>query len=177
MPPRFSASGNVSAGLLMYRRGQNGIEVLLAHPGGPFFRHRDEGAWTIPKGRPSPGEQLEEAAIREFKEETGLPVAEPLLPLGEIKQKSGKTVHAWAFEGDLPPGYVPASNAFRVEWPPRSGRLQRFPEVDRAEFFQVPEARAKINPAQRPLIDRLCALLGNRGGRDGPDRVDEGPTG
>jgi predicted NUDIX family NTP pyrophosphohydrolase len=160
MAHRFSASGNVSAGLVMYRRAPNGLEVLLAHPGGPFFRHRDEGAWTIPKGRPSPGEELQAAAIREFQEETGLPVKEPLLPLGEIKQKSGKTVHAWAFEGDLPPGYVPASNAFRVEWPPRSGRLQRFPEVDRAEFFGADQARAKINPAQRALIDRLCALIG-----------------
>jgi predicted NUDIX family NTP pyrophosphohydrolase len=144
----------------MYRRRDGGLEVLLAHPGGPFFRHRDLGAWTIPKGRPAEGEALEEAAAREFQEETGLTVGQPLLPLGDIKQKSGKTVHAWAFEGDLPPGYVPASNAFRVEWPPRSGRLQRFPEVDRAEFFSVAEARAKINPAQRPLIDRLCALLG-----------------
>jgi predicted NUDIX family NTP pyrophosphohydrolase len=159
MSQRYSALGNVSAGLLMYRRGPAGLEVLLAHPGGPFFRHRDEGAWTIPKGRPATGEALEEAAVREFQEETGLSVTPPLLPLGEIKQKSGKTVHAWGFEGDLPPGYVPASNNFRVEWPPRSGRLQRFPEVDRAEFFSVAAARAKINPAQRPLIDRLCALL------------------
>ncbi len=160
MAHRFSASGNVSAGLLMYRLGPDGApQILLAHPGGPFFRRRDEGAWTIPKGRPAPDEELQAAAVREFQEETGLPVGGPLLPLGEIKQKSGKTVHAWAFEGDLPPDYVLASNAFRVEWPPRSGRLQRFPEVDRAEFFDVPAALAKINPAQRPLIDRLCALL------------------
>jgi predicted NUDIX family NTP pyrophosphohydrolase len=168
---------SASAGVLMYRRTDRGLEVLLAHPGGPFFVKKDAGGWTIPKGEPAPGEALEAAAAREFTEETGLPVTGPLASLGEVRQKGGKTVHAWAFEGDLPPGYVPASNAFRVEWPPRSGRLQRFPEVDRAEFFQVPEARAKINPAQRPLIDRLCALLGNRGGRDGPDRVDEGPTG
>jgi predicted NUDIX family NTP pyrophosphohydrolase len=159
MAHRSTASANVSAGLVMYRRGPSGVEVLLAHPGGPFFRHKDQGAWTIPKGRPAPGEALEAAAVREFCEETGLSVSEPLIPLGDIKQRSGKTVHAWAFEGDLPPNYVPASNAFRVEWPPRSGRLQRFPEVDRAEFFSVSDARAKINPAQRPLIDRLCALL------------------
>jgi len=140
----------------MYRRRDGAIEVLLAHPGGPFFRHRDLGAWTIPKGRPADGEALEEAAAREFHEETGLAVGEPLIPLGDIKQKSGKTVHAWAFEGDLPPGYVLASNAFRVEWPPRSGRLQRFPEVDRAAWFGLEEARRRINPAQAALLERLA---------------------
>jgi predicted NUDIX family NTP pyrophosphohydrolase len=160
MSDRLGISGNVSAGLMMYRRGPSGVEVLLAHPGGPFFRHRDQGAWTIPKGRPAPGEALEAAAVREFHEETGLSVTGTLLPLGDIKQKSGKTVRAWAFEGDLPAGYVLASNAFGVEWPPRSGRLQRFPEVDRVEFFSIAGARPKINSGQLPLLDRLCALLG-----------------
>src|SRR5262245_19371812 len=124
----------VSAGLLMYRRAGGGVEVLLAHPGGPFFRNKDQGAWTVPKGEPTPGEELRAAAVREFLEELGLPAGEPLLPLGEVRQKARKTVHAWAFEGELPPGFTPASNTFELEWPPRSGRRQRFPEIDRAEM-------------------------------------------
>jgi predicted NUDIX family NTP pyrophosphohydrolase len=154
------AAAKVSAGLLMYRRGEHGLEVLLAHPGGPFFARKDDGAWTIPKGVPEEGEELRAAAAREFGEETGLPVSEPLLALGDIKQKGGKTVHAWAFAGDaLPPAFLPRSNTFEMEWPPRSGRRQSFPEIDRAELFGLDVARRKINPAQIPFLDRLLELL------------------
>src|SRR3954466_14860991 len=106
----------------MYRRGPGGLEVLLAHPGGPFFRGKDAGAWTIPKGLPLEGEPLPEAARREFQEEVGVAVGQPLAPLGEIRQRGGKVVHAWAFEGDLPVDFVLRSNTFEIEWPPRSGR-------------------------------------------------------
>jgi predicted NUDIX family NTP pyrophosphohydrolase len=153
------ATEKVSAGLLMYRRGERGLEVLLAHPGGPFFRDKDDGSWTIPKGLPGAGEELRAAAAREFTEEIGLPVGEPLLPLGEIKQKGGKTVHGWAFAGELPGDFVVRSNSFEMEWPPRSGRRQSFPEVDRAEMFPVEVARVKINPAQIPFLDRLAAAV------------------
>ena len=149
----------LSAGLLLYRQRPEGIEVLLAHPGGPFFRNRDEGAWTIPKGAPAPGEELVAAAIREFGEEVGLPVAPPFLPLGEVRQKGGKVVAAFACAGDAPPDFTPASNTFELEWPPRSGRRQQFPEVDRAEFFSLPVARQKILEAQIPLLERLETLL------------------
>jgi predicted NUDIX family NTP pyrophosphohydrolase len=144
----------------MYHRGPDGLAVLLAHPGGPFFRTKDLGAWGIPKGEPDPGEELRAAAIREFTEEIGVPVREPLLPLGDIRQKGGKTVHAWAFAGEaLGPGFVPPSNTFQLEWPPRSGRLQTFPEIDRAELFPLELARAKITPAQAAFLDRLTAVL------------------
>jgi predicted NUDIX family NTP pyrophosphohydrolase len=150
---------NVSAGLLMYRRGEQGLEAFLAHPGGPFFRNKDAGAWTLPKGLRNPDETLLEAARREFQEEIGLPVGEPLLPLGEVRQRSGKIVHAWAFEGSAPSDFVPASNTFELEWPPRSGKLALFPEVDRARFFSLAEARIKLNAAQTAFLDRLVALL------------------
>jgi predicted NUDIX family NTP pyrophosphohydrolase len=143
----------------MYRRGPSGLEVLLAHPGGPFFRARDAGAWTIPKGIPSTGEALPDAARREFTEEIGLPAGEGLVALGEVRQKGGKVVHAWAFEGDLPVDFVLRSNTFDLEWPPRSGRRHKFPEVDRAELFPVDVARTKINPAQSVFLDRLEALV------------------
>jgi predicted NUDIX family NTP pyrophosphohydrolase len=143
----------------MYRRRGDALEVLLAHPGGPFFRSKDDGAWTLPKGEPNPGEELRATAIREFGEEVGLPVTEPLLELGHVKQKGGKTVHAWAFAGELPPGFILSSNTFELEWPPRSGRWQRFPEIDRARMFSLEDARVKINAAQAPLLDRLIALL------------------
>jgi predicted NUDIX family NTP pyrophosphohydrolase len=155
----MTAAPRQSAGLLMYRQGAGGLEVLLAHPGGPFFRNKDEGAWTIPKGAPGLGETLVDAAVREFTEEVGLPVTGPLLPLGEIRQKGGKVVHAWAAAGDMPAGFTPRSNLVDLEWPPRSGRRISFPEVDRAEFLSPARARLKINPAQVPLIDRLEAML------------------
>jgi predicted NUDIX family NTP pyrophosphohydrolase len=151
---------DVSAGLLMYRVDEQGLRVLLAHPGGPFFRNKDAGAWTIPKGEPTSGEELLAAAVREFAEETGLPVREPLIALGEARQKGGKNVHAWAFQGDeLPVGFQPASNTFEMEWPPRSGQRARFPEIDRAELFAVEVARTKINPAQAVFLERLEAAL------------------
>src|SRR5687768_8896908 len=117
MPP---VSIKQSAGLLMYRRRPEGVEVLLAHPGGPFFRNKDQGAWTIPKGAPAPGETMEQAALREFAEEVGLPVSAPLRPLGEIRQKGGKLVHAFAAAGEMPAGFTPQSNLVELEWPPRS---------------------------------------------------------
>lgn len=134
--------------------------MLLAHPGGPFFKNKDLGAWTIPKGELDGAEAPEAAARREFAEETGLPVNEPLLSLGEIRQKGGKIVVAWAFAGEVPPDFVPRSNTFEIEWPPRSGRRVSFPEIDRAELFALEEARRRINPAQAVFLDRLVALLG-----------------
>lgn len=139
----------------MYRRRGPTVDVLLVHPGGPFFRNKDAGVWTIPKGLPEPGEALLAAAIREFGEETGLSAHAPFLELGQIRQKAGKIVHAWAFEGDLPQSFVLKSNGFELEWPPRSGRKQVFPEVDRAELFALAVAREKINPAQVELLERL----------------------
>lgn len=149
------APTNVSAGLLMYRRIGAEVEVFLAHPGGPFYRNKEDGIWTIPKGLPEPGEALEATARREFAEETGLPVSGELLPLGEVRQKAGKVVHAWAFAGDLPAHYALKSNLCEIEWPPRSGRRMMIPEIDRAAFFSIAEARTKINPAQVAFLDRL----------------------
>lgn len=139
----------------MYRIRNGLVEVLLLHPGGPFFRNRDNGVWSIPKGIPEKDEALQEAAMREFGEETGIEVKGNLLPLGAIKQKGGKTVHAWAMEGDLPEGYTLKSNFFELEWPPRSGKKQQFPEMDKCEFLPVALAKQKVNPAQIPLIERL----------------------
>ncbi|HEX6644044.1 MAG TPA: NUDIX domain-containing protein [Gemmatimonadales bacterium] len=144
----------VSAGLLMFRRRNGAIELLLAHPGGPFWSHRDEGAWTIPKGVPAEGEELLDTARREFVEETGSVPGGTFLPLGSIRQKAGKTVHAWAVEGDLDPSRV-VSNTMSAEWPPRSGRRITFPEVDRCEWFDPDTARRKLNPAQAELVERL----------------------
>lgn len=148
-----------SAGLLVYRIRNDNLEVLLAHPGGPFFQKKDEGVWTIPKGLPEKGEALEQAAVREFREETGLEVKGELISLGEVKQKGGKLVHAWAVEGDVPEGFLLKSNLFEMEWPPRSGKMSQFPEMDKAEFFSLGEAKVKINPAQITFIDRLKKLL------------------
>lgn len=150
-------STKTSAGILMYRVIEGRLQVLLAHPGGPLFSRRDEGHWTIPKGQPEPGEELLAAAIREFHEETGLHAPGPYLDLGTIKQKGGKTVHGWASPGDLPEGQVIVSNCFEMEWPPHSGRMQKFPEVDRAAFFEMVEARRKMKDTQRPFLDRLEA--------------------
>ena len=156
------AAARTSAGLLMYRRsGLSGVEVYLAHPGGPFFKNKDMGAWTIPKGEIPDGEEPLAAALREFEEETGMRFegSSKFHDLGSIRQKGGKTVHAWAVEGDCPAGYCLKSNTFEMEWPPRSGRLQKFSEIDHAEFFPLDAAREKINPAQVPFLDRLDAAL------------------
>jgi predicted NUDIX family NTP pyrophosphohydrolase len=140
----------------MFRNGKNGLEVLLVHPGGPFFRNKDEGAWTIPKGEAAEGEDLLERAKIEFDEEVGFkPEASEFIPLGQVKQKGGKIVHAWAFEGDLPENFKHTSNTFEMEWPPRSGQMAQFPEMDRAEFFLLEKAREKIKAAQIPFLDRL----------------------
>ena len=149
----------VSAGLLMYRLRDDELQVLLAHPGGPYWSRRDEGVWSIPKGELDPGEEPLAAARREFAEETGVAPRGPFLELPTIQQKAGKIVHAWAFEGDCDPAKI-RSNTFTMEFPPGSGRMAEYPEIDRAEFFSVEEARRKINPAQAPLIDELEALRG-----------------
>jgi predicted NUDIX family NTP pyrophosphohydrolase len=146
----------ISAGLLMYRvvERENLLEVLLVHPGGPYWRRKDDGVWTIPKGNVEPGEDLPAAAIREFTEETGLVPLEPFVSLGEIRHRSGKRVHAWAFRGTCDPVSI-RSNTFEIEWPPKSGRRAKFPEVDRADFFTMPLARQKIISAEEPFVSRL----------------------
>ena len=149
-----------SAGILLHRVADRGPEVLLVHPGGPFWAKKDLGAWSIPKGEYEPDEDPRAAALREFEEETGtrLPTDE-LVELGTVVQKSGKEVTAWAARGDLDAGAV-RSNSFEMEWPPRSGRMQSFPEIDRAEWFDLATAREKIIPAQAAFLDRLAALPG-----------------
>jgi predicted NUDIX family NTP pyrophosphohydrolase len=148
----------VSAGLLMYRVRGGRPEVLLVHPGGPIWAKRDAGAWSIPKGEVSPGEDALATAKREFEEETGIPPQGEFIPLGTITQKGGKAVRAWAFEGDCDPRSI-KSNTFTMEWPPRSGKKQEFPEVDHAEFFSLAEAKQKINPAQTSLLDALARAV------------------
>jgi len=147
----------VSAGILLFRRRPAGIEVMLAHPGGPFWAKKDEGAWSIPKGLADEGEDLLEAAKREFLEETGMSVEGAFLDLGAHKQPGGKTIVAWACEGDFDPALL-KSNMFTLEWPPRSGRTAEFPEVDRAQWFSIDEAMVKINKGQRPIVARLSAI-------------------
>jgi predicted NUDIX family NTP pyrophosphohydrolase len=159
--PRRPRRPNVSAGLLLFRRGA-GLEVFLAHPGGPFWRDRDAGAWTIPKGIVNEGEELLAAARREFEEETGLRPSEPFLPLGSVRQKAGKVVHAWAWEGDADADRI-TSNSARTEWPPGSGRWITYLEVDRCAWFTPAAARQRINPAQAELISRLEQLLAGQG--------------
>jgi predicted NUDIX family NTP pyrophosphohydrolase len=157
---RLPSSPRRSAGILLHRRRGGQLEVLLVHPGGPLWARRDAGAWSIPKGEHDPDEEALAAARREFAEELGTaPPDGPTLDLGEVRQKSGKLVRAWALEGDLDPAGI-VSNTFELEWPPRSGRLIRAPEVDRAEWFGLPEARRRINQAQVELVDRLAAALG-----------------
>jgi predicted NUDIX family NTP pyrophosphohydrolase len=151
----------LSAGLLMYRIKDGAIQVLLAHPGGPYFRNKDEGDWSIPKGEPSPDEDLFLTAQREFEEETGLKSAGPFIPVKPVKQKGGKIVHAWAFEGDCDPATI-HSNTFTMEWPPHSGQQQDFPEIDRAEFFDLDTARRKIKSGQVGLIDELEMILNTK---------------
>ena len=143
----------------MFRRKGGTLEVLLAHPGGPYWSRRDEGAWTLPKGEYEPPEDALAAACREFEEETGFAPSPPFAALGEITQKSGKRILAWAFEGELDPAKL-KSNTFEMEWPPRSGRMQGFPEVDRIEWFAPEEARGKLIAAQWPFVERLVAAAG-----------------
>jgi predicted NUDIX family NTP pyrophosphohydrolase len=151
-----------SAGLLLYRRTSDGIEVLLAHPGGPIWAKRDDGAWSVPKGELEAGEEPFAVARREFREETSHePPDGECLALGEVRQKSGKVVMAWACEGDLDPATA-VSNRFDLEWPPRSGRFIEIPEVDRVEWFGPEEARRKLNPAQAAFVDRLLDMLSSR---------------
>ncbi|MEA2196266.1 MAG: hypothetical protein QOJ25_317 [Solirubrobacteraceae bacterium] len=148
-----------SAGIALYRHPGPRLEVLLVHPGGPLWARRDAGVWSIPKGEYEDGEDPPAAARREFAEEIGTPLPEgDLLDLGEIRQRSGKLVRAWALPGDLDATAI-RSNTFALEWPPRSGRMSEFPEVDRAEWFTLDQARERINPAQIPLLDRLEQAL------------------
>lgn len=149
-----------SAGLILYRMQSGQLEVLLVHPGGPFWSKKDEGAWFVPKGELNVGEEPLAGAKREFEEETGLKPEGEFLALENVKQKSGKTIVAWAFEGDCDPSSI-KSNTFSIEWPPKSGRQQEFPEIDRAGFFTVPQAKAKMHPVEYPLVLRLHELLGD----------------
>lgn len=153
MPPKRSA------GILLYRRREGITEVLLVHPGGPFWSKKDDGAWFIPKGELEEGEQPLNAALREFREELGSdpPDGEPL-DLGTVKNKSGKLIFAWALEGDLDLATF-KSNTFTLEWPPRSGKMREFPEIDRARFFALPDAEPKLHQAELPLLERLRTLL------------------
>lgn len=147
-----------SAGFLVYRRRGVEFEVLLVHPGGPFWRGKDHGVWSIPKGEHEPGEDAFTAALREFEEETGFRVeARGAHPLGKVRLNSGKIISAWAFEGDFDTASM-RSNHFSMEWPPRSGRMQSFPEVDRAAWFPLPAAAEKLHPAQRGFLDQLIKL-------------------
>jgi predicted NUDIX family NTP pyrophosphohydrolase len=143
-----------SAGLLMYRERNGQTEVLLVHLGGPFWKNKDREAWFVPKGEINPGEDLLDAAKREFQEETGLVPHGDFVPLGNVKHRSGKTVYAWAFAGDCDPKSL-KSNTFEMEWPPKSGRLATFPEIDRAGFFTLEAARGKIHPAEFEFLSKL----------------------
>jgi predicted NUDIX family NTP pyrophosphohydrolase len=151
---RESVMARTSAGIVAFRRKGGVLEVLLVHPGGPFWRNKDEGAWSIPKGEYAAGEHAGEVARREFREELGIELTEDLFPLGEVRQRGGKVVSAFAVETDLDAANI-QSNTFEIEWPARSGRREIFPEVDRAAWFEIAAARVKINDAQRALLDRL----------------------
>jgi len=157
----------LSAGFLLYRRRTGHLEVFLVHPGGPFWAKKDEGAWSIPKGECAEGEEPLAAARREVAEETGVVVAGDFLPLGEVRQSGGKRVVAWAREMDFDPALV-HSNTFSMEWPPKSGKLREFPEVDRADWFPIAAAKTKLLAAQVAFVDRLLAEFG-------PTRIDETP--
>jgi len=150
---------NQSAGILLYRNINGQIEFFLVHPGGPFFKNKDEGYWSIPKGEFLPDENPLAAARREFEEETGRPIkVGKFIELSPIKQKSGKIVHAWGAEGELDADTI-TSNTFEIEWPPHSGKMSSFPEIDRAGWFDIENARLKINAAQAALIDELLSLI------------------
>jgi predicted NUDIX family NTP pyrophosphohydrolase len=150
-----------SAGLLLYRRRREEVEVLLAHPGGPFWVRKDKGAWTIPKGMIEANETPLDAAIREFSEETGFSIAGDFMQLGGVVQRGGKLVEAWAVEGDCDPAKLKPF-LFELEWPPRSGRMAQFPEVDRVAWFTLDDAREHILPSQLPFIERLAAKLAGK---------------
>lgn len=147
-----------SAGLLLYRESRGAIEVLLVHPGGPFWARKDDGAWSIPKGEFDGDEEPLAAARREFAEETGTAIDGEFIAVAPVRLPSGKIVHAWAVRADFDPARL-RSNTFSMQWPPKSGRLREFPEVDRAAWFSLEQARAKIQPGQLPLLDQLAALL------------------
>jgi len=151
--------GKRSAGIVLYRRTPRGLEVLLVHPGGPFWARKDEGAWSIPKGEFEDGDDPLAAARREFEEEVGMPAEGEFLPLSPIRQRGGKVVEAWGLEGDFDPANL-ESNTFTMEWPPRSGRQETFPEVDRADWFTIDKMRIKLNSAQVALVEELLGLLG-----------------
>ncbi|MFO0914823.1 MAG: NUDIX domain-containing protein [Pirellulales bacterium] len=157
----------VSAGLMMYRIVDGELEVLLVHPGGPFYRHKDDGVWTIPKGELTKDEAPLAAAEREFTEETGFVPAPPYLPLSDVRTRGGKLIHAWAFEGNCDPAAL-VSNTVTIEWPPKSGRREQFPEVDRAAFLGLLVASQKIHPAQRPWLDELAEHLRHEGNHTDP---------
>jgi predicted NUDIX family NTP pyrophosphohydrolase len=147
-----------SAGVLLYRRRGEMLEVFLVHPGGPYWARKDDGAWSIPKGEYATGDDALAAARREFKEETGVEVNGPFVPLKPVRQSGGKVISAWAAAGDLDPAQL-RSNSFVLEWPPKSGTLREFPEVDRGAWFSIAAARIKLNPAQQGLLDQLTELL------------------
>ena len=158
--PKVDKSSRTSVGILLWRKRRGRLEVLLGHPGGPYFAGKDADHWTVLKGEVEPGEDLLAVARREFAEETGhQPPDGPLLELGDIRQKSGKLVLAWAVEGDLDPETA-VSNTFEMEWPPRSGRVQDFPEIDRVAWFDLPDARVMIKAAQGQFLDRLERAVG-----------------
>jgi len=148
----------LSAGIVLYRRRESGVELFLVHPGGPFWARKDDGAWSFPKGEYGDGEEPLAVARREFLEETGRAITGAVIPLDPITQKGGKVVRLFAVEGDCDPATI-RSNTFRMEWPPRSGRMAEFPEVDRAAWFAPDEARRKLNPAQATAIDHLLVIL------------------
>jgi len=149
----------------MFRRRNDTLEVLLVHPGGPLYRKKDDDVWTIPKGEADIGEDLLKRARTEFEEEVGIAATGDWIDLGSVKQKGGKTVHAWAFEGNLPDDFQVCSNTFEMMWPPRSGKVQSFPEVDQACFFSLELARCKLKAAQTPFLDRLVDALKEGAGR------------
>jgi predicted NUDIX family NTP pyrophosphohydrolase len=165
----------LSAGILLYRRLRPEVEVFLVHPGGPYWARKDDGAWSIPKGEYGEGEDPLAAARREFAEETGSHVTGSFRPLVPLTQSSGKVVSAWAMEGDLDHTAV-RSNSFSLEWPPRSGKRQEFPEVGRGAWFDIPTAHAKLQPGQRGFLEQLQALLKDQGGGSAEEEArPEGP--
>lgn len=153
---------NQSAGILLFRMINEQLQLFLVHPGGPFWKKKDLGVWSIPKGEYTDAEDALAAARREFQEETGIAVSGDFIKLQPVKQKSGKIIHAWALEGNVDPSTI-SSNVFTMEWPPGSGKRQQFPEVDKAEWFCVEEAKQKINPAQAALISELQNYIGKPG--------------